>query len=138
MASTICSTGSSSGSRPIVELYASLRKLCNFASGENGHPFSSVEEQLEFLFHTHLPSLETWHEEQFVPAMRLYEASTGKSAAMATKYKQLADVYGKMGHMASKTLESLNMVRSFPAAIDLQSCLTFSSSLSVGHSLFTP
>lgn len=128
MASTICSTGSSSGSRPIVELYASLRKLCNFASGENGHPFSSAEEQLEFLFHTHLPSLETWYDDQFVPAMRLYEASTGKSAAMATKYKQFADVYGKMEHMASKTLESVNMVRHFPATMNLQSSLTFSHS----------
>ena len=97
-------------SRPIVALYNSLFKLCASAFDDFVRHFASVDEQLDYLWFSHLPNLERWYDEQFVPAMCQYEQMVAKCAVEASKCKQFAKLYSKNDHMTNKAFEYVNKV----------------------------
>lgn len=95
---------------PMAKLYESLKKLCDHATDNSSHHFKSVDEQLIYLWSEHVPSLEKWYLEKFVPSIRNYEQSIGKSAAKAEKCKQLAEHYSKNEEFVEKAFEFINEV----------------------------
>lgn len=91
-------------------LYVSLKKLCDYAADSSAHHFKSVDEQLNFLWSMHIPSLEKWYLQEFVPSIRSYEQSIGKSATKAEKCKQLAEHYSKNEEFVENAFEYINEV----------------------------